>query len=448
MYQYIFFSIIPLTGFLFIQLVSEFLVDSHMSYIYLIPFIILLSVPLFIDKERISWSKGFICVITVCIIQSIFIEFGWTESLIIFSCYLTALLLLFLFNSYPFTRFLLPLALVPAFIFIPFLEYKSHQVPDSLNLYELFQPQFKSHSYLSMTNVNNLIRSSHKSVLFPLSSSPLVRKQGQLIYSKYWHTMYMTLKKTFPVFYIFKSGENYWYYGNKSKSFRGFFNAFKTNLTNQDTSVQHQSRLAYVLLHQSLSFDGLAYDSQALSKWSKSKVLFNPFLDKTDIPLHEYHKVFPYLLYKELFSKEENPILFSKETIQKVVLKLITNEEYLVAENLIYLYFSIYGMDESYTVMITMLSTAYPSPQASIALILTKDPTTASDAFLYQSFKLFEYQESLFSSYGKAYKYEPIIGTLRKLYKRTKSMEFQNKILHYSSKQNKQLEFVGCGCID
>ncbi|MCO4782466.1 MAG: hypothetical protein KC646_09080 [Candidatus Cloacimonetes bacterium] len=258
----------------------------------------------------------------------------------------------------------------------------------------------------------------------------------------------MNIKKDFPVFYVFKDDSNYWFYGNKSKSFRAFFDPFKSTIDSLDTTIEKQVELTNILLHQVLSFDGLSYDSQALSEWPKSTFIFNPFSKNYDISLHEFHKLFPYLLYKELFYKQAHSQLFSKQVLQQIVLKMIQDREYIVAENLIYFYFTLFGMDESYTIMTTMLSTVFASPQSSIAVLLTKDPSTASDAFLYQSYKAFEYQEKLFSSYGNAYKYELLIETLRKLYKRTKSMDIQNKIIEYSRRQSQSLEFVGCGCTD
>ncbi|MCJ8344806.1 hypothetical protein MJH12_04645, partial [bacterium] len=372
------------------------------------------------------------------------------QSCFILSVFLVILLWIQLCSKSSLSKIFLPLAICLPFLSFSYLEFKSKTLVEDLGIQENFQPEYFSNHYLNFSDIENLITGKHQSVLFPLSTSPLIYHKNKIRYSNYWKVLFLKISLKFPVFYIFKSGEDYWFYGNKVNSFKSFFTKFKGKINQQESNTKVQSKLSKLLLHQVISFDGMAHDKLALSKEKLSNILLNPFNKQSQIKISEYHKRFPYLIYKELFNKQSTSYLYSPKVLQKTVLSLIEEQEYILAENLIYFYFVLYGMDQGYYLMTTMLSTVFLSPQTSIALLMTQDPNQMEETLLFQSFKLFEYQEKIFTSYGKPYLYEPMITCLKKLQKDDQniSMYITNKLIKYSRLSNLSQDFSGCGCSD
>ncbi|PCJ18429.1 MAG: hypothetical protein COB02_11075 [Candidatus Cloacimonadota bacterium] len=440
MYQYIYFSTLPFLIFFLNTLIDDLSFGGNYAYFFFGIFVI----PIFSDKKikfKPLYNLLFLF-LSIILLQVFSFQFTF-----ILSSFLSFLLIIHFISFFRSLRLLLPVTVLIPVLALSYIEFKNQNSQELLGLQELFTPQKFSKKYLSLKQIKD-ISLKNKSILFPLSQNPLIYINGQIQYSDYWKNLYLNIVKEYPIFYIFKDGNTFWFYGNQSKSYISFFQNFQSKIISQEDNLLIKTKISNLLLHQVISFDGMLHDYQTLKRQVIKKAFFNPFKTVNKIRLHKYHENFPYLIYKELFSKEKTTFLFSKEVLQKSILKLIKNQDFLVADNLTYFYFTLYGPDDNYHLLTTLLSTVYISPQTSIALLFHQDPKKMNNALLFQSFRLLETQEKNFISYGKSYIYDPILICLKKLLKQNKNnyMYFQNKIIKYSRLDAIAPEYSGCGC--
>lgn len=334
------------------------------------------------------------------------------------------------------------------------------------DLQKLFAPQTVLLRSPSPGFMRHLDQLPTDSLLFPLPEPPAFVRADGFRMSNFWLSLHAELQKNYPAFYVFTDAHGAYFLGfrnwddlllslkesrlmpwGSSNNIIQSFSAPALRSVSDETSLG----IAAVLLSQAFSYQEMTVIT---SNILVAPERYSPLLSRGGkaLPLERYHKFFPLLLARKIFSSESQTELFLRaENVERSIKYFLSEDWFEHCANLLFFLrqrqlisplFIEYWQAE--------LELAMDSPISALRraeVLLMEKP----DEMLYQvlRFRAMQKREKSFVSYGPNFDFESMTKISKELYEKTGDMNWLKQHFSYGRKMMapppEQAFGSGCG---